>query len=193
LKKLGKSVRKQRPIELNSLALVQMQLVMEVLVEVLMVDHLAMEDLEMIHIAIVSVISFDNGNFLLTKLKYLKTFVVLAEERSRSRYDDYEAQWQSDYRSDRSSPTDDRRSSLGNSNRLSGSSLKKTSESATSNSNVSVEAQKEVNLFDFDDPPVTSTTSNQTVSNDFGMKISYVLFIKHFYFILKKIFIYMFF
>ncbi|GBB85622.1 hypothetical protein RclHR1_01210030 [Rhizophagus clarus] len=90
------------------------------------------------------------------------------EERSRSRYDDYDTQWQSDYRSGRISPSDDRRSSLGNNNRSSISSLKKTSESVTSNSNGSSEQQqKEVNLFDFDDPPVASTTSNQTTSNDF--------------------------
>ncbi|CAB4402482.1 unnamed protein product [Rhizophagus irregularis] len=90
-----------------------------------------------------------------------------SEERSRSRYDDYDIQWQSDYRSGRISPSDDRRSSLGNNNRSSISSIKKTSESVTSNSNGSSEQQKEVNLFDFDDPSVTSATSNQTTSNDF--------------------------
>ena len=91
--------------------------------------------------------------------------MILAEERSRSRYDDYDTQWQSDYRTGRISPSDDRRSSLGSNNRLSISSLKKASEF---NSNGSAEAQKEekeVNLFDFDDPPATSTTSN-----DFGTK-----------------------
>ncbi|RIA90733.1 hypothetical protein C1645_737624 [Glomus cerebriforme] len=87
-----------------------------------------------------------------------------SEERSRSRYDDYDTQWQNDYRTGRISPSDDRRSSLGNNNRSSISSLKKTSESVT---NGSTEPVKEVNLFDFDDPLVTSTTSNQTTSNDF--------------------------
>jgi len=41
-----------------------------------------------------------------------------------------------------------------------------------------------VNLFDFDDPPVTSTTSNQTISNDFGKKkkiYSFFCFLKYVY------------
>ncbi|CAG8472956.1 8307_t:CDS:2 [Funneliformis caledonium] len=85
---------------------------------------------------------------------------------SRSRYDDIDTQWQSDYRTGRTS-SDDRRSSLTN-NRSSISSIKKTSESSTSHSNgTTATTQKEVNLFDFDDPPVTSTTSNQAASNDF--------------------------
>lgn len=85
---------------------------------------------------------------------------------SRSRYDDIDTQWQSDYRTGRTS-LDDRRSSLTN-NRSSISSIKKTSESSTSHSNgTTATTQKEVNLFDFDDPPVTSTTSNQAASNDF--------------------------
>uniref|UniRef100_A0A1D1Z9W8 ENTH domain-containing protein C794.11c n=1 Tax=Anthurium amnicola TaxID=1678845 RepID=A0A1D1Z9W8_9ARAE len=87
----------------------------------------------------------------------------------RSRYDDYDT---SDYRTGRTSPPDDRRSSLGNNNRSSISSLKKTSETSESINGSSEQheqqkQQKEVNLFDFDDPPITSATSNQTISNDF--------------------------
>ena len=105
--------------------------------------------------------------------KKLKVFHFYLAE-SRSRYDDSDTQWQSDYRTGSTSPSDDRRSSLGNNNRSSVSSLKKTSES-NSYSNGSTESQKEVNLFDFDDPPVTSTISNKTTSNDFGAKLSYIL------------------
>ncbi|CAG8439235.1 6544_t:CDS:2 [Diversispora eburnea] len=82
------------------------------------------------------------------------------EDRSRSRYDDPD--WQSDYRIGRVSPSDDRRSSIGNTNRFSQGSTKKSTESSTINT---IEQKNEVNLFDFDETPDSISTPSQNARN----------------------------
>ncbi|CAG8692441.1 24088_t:CDS:2, partial [Racocetra persica] len=89
------------------------------------------------------------------------------EDRTRSRYDEPDSQWQVDYRADRSSFNEERRTST-SASRLSQSSNKNIVEplTATTNSDEPTTANTEVNLFDFDDTPTTNT--NPTLQNDFG-------------------------
>ncbi|CAG8605748.1 7802_t:CDS:2 [Acaulospora morrowiae] len=84
------------------------------------------------------------------------------EDRIRTRYDEPETQWQSDYRIGRTSPTDDRRSSVV-ATRFSQSSAKKSVELSPTNS----EVKNEVNLFDFGETP-NSISNPSTFTNDFG-------------------------
>ncbi|RIB12974.1 hypothetical protein C2G38_2019473 [Gigaspora rosea] len=91
------------------------------------------------------------------------------EERSRSRYDEPDSQWQVDYsKADRNSFNEERRTSSSSASRLSQTSNKKITEplTATTNSDEPATANTEVNLFDFDDTP--NTNSNSVPQNDFG-------------------------
>ncbi|CAG8481879.1 3816_t:CDS:2 [Scutellospora calospora] len=91
-----------------------------------------------------------------------------SEDRSRSRYDEPDSQWQIDYRTSRSSLNEERRTSNSGASRLSQSSNKKIVETSTetANSDEPATANTEVNLFDFDDTP--STNPNSALQNDFG-------------------------
>ncbi|CAG8626082.1 19067_t:CDS:2, partial [Racocetra fulgida] len=83
-----------------------------------------------------------------------------------SKYDEPDSQWHVDYRADRSSFNEERRTST-SASRLSQSSNKNIVEpsTATTNSDELATANTEVNLFDFDDTP---TNTNPALQNDFG-------------------------
>ncbi|CAG8799579.1 20784_t:CDS:2, partial [Gigaspora rosea] len=89
------------------------------------------------------------------------------EERSRSRYDEPDSQWQVDYsKADRNSFNEERRTSSSSASRLSQTSNKKITEplTATTNSDEPATANTEVNLFDFDDTPNTNSNSRSSIS-----------------------------
>ncbi|CAG8541328.1 10230_t:CDS:2, partial [Cetraspora pellucida] len=90
-----------------------------------------------------------------------------SEDRTRSRYDEPDSQWQVDYRTDRTSFNEERRTST-SASRLSQISNKSIAEpsTTTTNSDEPATANTEANLFDFDDTPTTNL--NSTLQNDFG-------------------------
>ncbi|CAG8670368.1 16977_t:CDS:2, partial [Dentiscutata heterogama] len=91
------------------------------------------------------------------------------EDRTRSRYDEPDSQWQSDYsRADRNSFNEERRTSSSSASRLSQTSNKKIAEPSTAATNLDepATANTEINLFDFDDAP--NTNPNSAPQSDFG-------------------------
>ncbi|CAG8458634.1 119_t:CDS:2 [Ambispora gerdemannii] len=85
-----------------------------------------------------------------------------SEDRTRSRYDDYDAQWPNESRIDRNSPPGERRSS---GPRSSLSISKKQNESSIPTT-TAVE-NTEVNLFDFETPPIVES-KRDSIGNEFS-------------------------